>query len=107
MTNEKIEIFSAPGEPYSEHIEKTLNEWNKLSSRFKISISRLIDIQENKALELIDKIILFHDLGKLSSKWQDKIVNNPRNNNGPRRKKQRPFNGNNRGGRGGGSNFNA
>jgi len=67
-----IILYSAPGEYYLEHITKCKDKFNLLFPVFYSTIARSFYTSLNE--ELIEdsflKMILFHDLGKLTKKWQ-------------------------------------
>ena len=66
-------IWSAPEEPYENHIRLCLESWDKLKARLLPTISRLFDMDECNILKAIEIAILCHDIGKLSRHWQEYI----------------------------------
>lgn len=64
-------LYSAPNENYLEHIERCTERFKVIFPLFKNTISRVLQI-ENAHDEFL-KMILFHDLGKLTRKWQENL----------------------------------
>ena len=71
-------LFSALEESYMEHIKRCTEKFNFLFPIFYSSTLRLLNLDSEKwCFELLkgyfSKMISFHDLGKLTKKWQDNI----------------------------------
>lgn len=67
-------LFSAPGENYIEHIQRCEEKFHIVYPLFKSTISRIIpygDLEDG-----FTKMILLHDLGKLTVKWQENLGTN-------------------------------
>ncbi len=77
-----VQLYSAPKEEYLEHISKCKEKFDLLFPMFYPTIKRVFNIFEDEKTikDNFLKMIMFHDLGKLSQKWQ-KIVNNERDKN--------------------------
>ncbi len=67
-------LFSAPGENYIEHIQRCEERFRLVYPLFKTTISRVIP--HNHLEEAFMKMIFFHDLGKLTYKWQENLGTN-------------------------------
>ncbi len=68
-------MLSAPKEEYQIHIENSLSQWDKISSRFLPSLTRLFEENNNIMSEIdinqgIRRMIFSHDVGKLTKRWQ-------------------------------------
>jgi len=62
-----VTLYSAPNEPYSQHIARALEVWNTLRPRFLPTLSRLFErSMDDRVVQLIEA----HDLGKLTQLWQ-------------------------------------
>lgn len=68
------ELYSAPQENYVEHIKRCEEKFNIVYPLFVSSISRVI--QKSDLEDPFRKMILFHDLGKLTKKWQKTLGTN-------------------------------
>ncbi len=68
-------IWSAPEEPYENHIKLCLEAWKSFKNRMSCTLCRLFEKEIGS--DLIDKFIEFtiicHDIGKLSQQWQEYI----------------------------------
>jgi CRISPR-associated endonuclease Cas3-HD len=62
--------YSAPGELYEDHIKFCLQSWTSLKERLLPTLARLFDDQPDKANEMVKKMLVCHDVGKLSARWQ-------------------------------------
>jgi len=74
-----VQLFSAPEEFYTEHIKKCEESFKKLFPFFEYTILRIFNLKESdkeKARHYLNKMIIFHDLGKLTKKWQENINKN-------------------------------
>jgi hypothetical protein len=60
-------FYSAPDEPYLQHIERTLTIWAGLRPRFAPTLARLFDRPMD---DIVVKMLEAHDLGKLTMRWQ-------------------------------------
>ncbi|GLI53638.1 CRISPR-associated endonuclease Cas3'' [Thermodesulfovibrio yellowstonii] len=69
-----VSLYSAPEEGYSEHIQRCKEKFEYLFPLFESSISRVMQMYNLKDAAL--SMILFHDLGKLTKKWQDNVGTN-------------------------------
>lgn len=66
-------IWSAPDEPYEDHIRLCLNSWATIKNRMLPTLSRLFEMEGNDVEKGIKFSIVCHDIGKLSMQWQDYI----------------------------------
>lgn len=70
-------LHSAPGENYLDHLSKCKEKFNLIFPMFVSTISRVIDTLKIQELEdPFLKMILFHDLGKLTERWQENVGTN-------------------------------
>lgn len=70
-------LFSTPNEAYLDHTLRCKDKFDFVFPRFNSAISRVfgsLNTLENYLL----KMILFHDLGKLTRKWQENVGTNRR-----------------------------
>jgi len=68
-------LFSAPGEGYLEHIERCLEKLVIIMPNFIIAVKRLFGeaLKENEINKYFQRMVIFHDLGKLTKSWQEKL----------------------------------
>ncbi|MGB9677932.1 MAG: CRISPR-associated endonuclease Cas3'', partial [Candidatus Ratteibacteria bacterium] len=68
---------SAPNENYTEHIERALKKFEIIYPIFENTIFRIFGLKDiSICKEPLNQMILFHDLGKLTKKWQENIGTN-------------------------------
>ncbi len=63
----EIELYSAPDELLTEHLERMLRIWKDVSPRFQATLPRLFKHWDEKTIQ---RMILLHDLGKATQNWQ-------------------------------------
>ncbi len=66
-------IWSAPEEPFTEHIKKTMEEWRKIKDRMLPVLCRLFSSNKDSINDFIEFFIVCHDIGKLTYQWQQYI----------------------------------
>jgi len=68
-------LFSAPEEKYLDHISRCKEKFEFIFPVFYSTIVRSFDksIDEVKLKDSFLKMVLFHDIGKLTKKWQDNL----------------------------------
>lgn len=68
-------LFSAPKEQYSEHILCCQEKFELIISSFFYAVTRAFNalVGEEIILDCFLKMILFHDLGKLTKRWQERV----------------------------------
>lgn len=67
-------LYSAPNEKYSDHIKLCLEKFGILYPLFESSILRVFRLNNKGAVrEAFKKMITYHDLGKLTERWQENI----------------------------------
>lgn len=68
-------LYSAPGETYLSHISGCKEKYELLFPLFRSTIVRTFNASvEKKALkDSFLKMVLFHDLGKLTKRWQENV----------------------------------
>lgn len=71
-------LFSAPEEYYLDHISRCKEKFELLFPLFYSTIVRTFDTSVDQGILKVHflKMILFHDLGKLTKKWQDNLGTN-------------------------------
>ncbi len=64
----------SPPEDYKVHIERCKEKLNLVFSVFEPTIKRILGIKNRETLkDAISDMITFHDLGKLTKKWQENV----------------------------------
>lgn len=71
--SEKQELLSAPNETLIQHLKLVLGKWQEVSSRFQASLPRLFGTSWNGIEQAIKRMLLLHDLGKATGRWQNYI----------------------------------
>ncbi len=71
MTNRSL--YSAPEEPYTLHIERCMEKFETIFPVFAETLLRVFSITENEIRENMKQMVLYHDLGKLTQKWQNNL----------------------------------
>ena len=64
--------LAAPNETFDEHMARVFGQWEKVEHRLLPSIARLIG-DEARAAEAAELALAFHDLGKLTKRWQERV----------------------------------
>lgn len=68
------QFLSSPEENYVEHIERCKEKLKLIAPMFIPPIMRIFDVREIETIkESLINMITFHDLGKLTKKWQEKV----------------------------------
>ena len=73
MTNP---LLSSPNEEYIEHIKKVKGQFEIVYPLFESSIARILPFVNIQ--EVLCQMVIFHDLGKLTKRWQDGVVKRKR-----------------------------
>jgi len=68
-------IFSSHDEDLKDHVIGSIEEWHKVKKKIKPSLSRLTTLNSDEVEKTIEMMLIFHDVGKMSYRWQDAIVN--------------------------------
>ncbi len=68
-------LYSAPNEKYLDHILRCKDKFDSVFPMFGSTISRVLDtsLKQESLADFFLEMILFHDLGKLTSRWQEKV----------------------------------
>jgi len=71
-------LYSAPGENYLDHISRCKEKFDLIFPVFASTISRVIDTSKTQKIleDSFLKMILFHDLGKITKRWQENVRTN-------------------------------
>jgi len=68
-----VGLYSAPNELYIEHIRKCMNKFEIIFPVFAFTIRRVFSSEDDKIQNLLTDMIIFHDIGKLTEKWQKNL----------------------------------
>jgi len=68
-------LYSAPEEPYSVHIMRCLSNFEIIFPIFELTLKRIFNLKKSELKENLRQMILFHDLGKLTKRWQEAVKN--------------------------------
>ncbi|MCM8825164.1 MAG: CRISPR-associated endonuclease Cas3'' [Candidatus Omnitrophica bacterium] len=73
-----VSLYSAPQENYLEHLARCKEKFNIIIPIFLHLSERIFGIQKNAAQlkDSLEKMVLFHDIGKLTKKWQENLGTN-------------------------------
>ncbi len=74
MTNP---LLSSPDEKYIEHIKRVKEQFQVIYPVFKSNLVRLLPFDNTQ--EALYKMVIFHDIGKLTKRWQERVITNLRN----------------------------
>lgn len=67
-------LYSAPDEEYKRHIELCLEKLNVVFPLFTETLKRVLSFfDEEKLREGLTKMVKYHDLGKLTKRWQENV----------------------------------
>ncbi len=70
-------LYSAPEERYIEHINRCLEKLNIILPIWEHTIRKIFSITEKNNMEyLLKEMVAFHDLGKLTKRWQENLGKN-------------------------------
>jgi len=69
-----VGLYSAPNELYIEHIRKCINKLEIISPVFESTIQRIFSLEDKKIQDLLTDMMVFHDIGKLTEKWQKNLA---------------------------------
>jgi len=68
-------LYSAPEETYIDHINRCLEKFDFIFPIWEHTVKRIFCLYtQNEIKSLLSQMINFHDIGKLTAKWQD-IIN--------------------------------
>lgn len=67
-------LLSSPKEEYMIHIQRAKDQFEMVYSVFKPNLARVLSCDNLQ--NALHKMIIFHDLGKLTAKWQDGLSKN-------------------------------
>lgn len=75
-----VTLYSAPEEKYLDHIKRCKEKFELLFPVFHSTIVRIFDapVNQENLREHFLKMILFHDIGKLTKRWQERLGSNNR-----------------------------
>jgi len=70
-------LYSAPNEIYIDHIRKCLERLDIIFPMWNFTIKRVFFINKEENIEsLLREMVIFHDLGKLTKRWQENLGTN-------------------------------
>jgi CRISPR-associated endonuclease Cas3-HD len=65
-------LLSSPGEEYVTHIEKVKEQFEVVYPIFEPNLVRILPFDNIQ--HSLYKMVVFHDLGKLTKKWQERVI---------------------------------
>ncbi|PIZ14838.1 CRISPR-associated endonuclease Cas3'' [Candidatus Desantisbacteria bacterium CG_4_10_14_0_8_um_filter_39_17] len=70
-----VSLYSAPNEKYSDHILKCQEKFKLIFPIYYATIARVFNptIDQGTLSDSFLKMILFHDIGKLTKRWQERV----------------------------------
>jgi CRISPR-associated endonuclease Cas3-HD len=69
-------LYSAPEERYIDHINRCLEKVNIVFPIWKDTTKRVFSIEDDRIDYLLKEMVVFHDLGKLTKRWQENLGTN-------------------------------
>ncbi len=71
-------LYSAPGENYLDHILKCQDKFDIIFPAYLSTVKRILqtDMSDELLKDAFLRMILFHDLGKLTKRWQERVGTN-------------------------------
>ena len=69
-------LYSAPEERYIDHINRCLEKINIVFPIWKDTTKRVFSIEDDRIEYLLKEMVVFHDLGKLTKRWQENLGTN-------------------------------
>ncbi|MCM8816835.1 MAG: hypothetical protein NC913_04915 [Candidatus Omnitrophica bacterium] len=79
-----VSLYSSPEEFYLDHIENCKKNLWLILPIFTPVLKRILDFNDEKILQTsLEKMVAFHDLGKLTKKWQENKEKNLRPSHAP------------------------
>jgi len=70
----KVSLYSAPGEQYTTHIKRCFEKLEVTLPLFQTSLKRVLCVDDEDMLnDSLLKMLEYHDLGKLTKRWQEKV----------------------------------
>lgn len=77
----RLTLYSAPEERYIEHVNRCLEKFDFIFPIWEHTIKRIFYLYtQNEIKFLLRQMIIFHDIGKLTAKWQE-IIDRERKEN--------------------------
>jgi CRISPR-associated endonuclease Cas3-HD len=67
-------LLSSPQEEYTRHIQRAKDQFELIYPVFKSNLARVLCYDDMQ--DALSMMIIFHDLGKLTAKWQERVGNN-------------------------------
>ncbi|MGB9852233.1 MAG: CRISPR-associated endonuclease Cas3'' [Candidatus Kapaibacteriota bacterium] len=71
-----ILLKSSPEEDYIVHIDEAIAKFEIVYQFFEKTVHRIFNLKDTPCKDLFKQMVLFHDLGKLTQKWQDSLGTN-------------------------------
>ncbi|MEO0022321.1 MAG: CRISPR-associated endonuclease Cas3'' [candidate division WOR-3 bacterium] len=69
-----VSLYSAPAESYQVHIEQALRLLDQIFPLYASTLARVLEVDDEKRIApAMRQMVLYHDLGKLTSRWQKNI----------------------------------
>ncbi|MCD6318590.1 CRISPR-associated endonuclease Cas3'' [Candidatus Aerophobetes bacterium] len=70
-------LLSSPDEEYIKHIKRVKEQFDIIYPVFESNLARILPFENIQ--DALCKMIVFHDLGKLTKRWQERVITNSRN----------------------------
>uniref|UniRef100_A0A7C3J735 CRISPR-associated endonuclease Cas3 n=1 Tax=candidate division WOR-3 bacterium TaxID=2052148 RepID=A0A7C3J735_UNCW3 len=70
-------LYSAPDEIYIDHINRCSEKFKLIFPIWEHAVKRIFSITENNNMNsILENMVVFHDLGKLTKRWQENLDTN-------------------------------
>jgi CRISPR-associated endonuclease Cas3-HD len=70
-------LYSAPEETYIDHINRCLEKFKLVFPIWEHAVERIFSTtKDNNMNSILEKMVVFHDLGKLTKRWQENLGTN-------------------------------
>lgn len=71
-------LLSSPEEEYMAHLEKTKNKLDIIYPRYEKTLKRVLGLENIDLAAALQKMLYFHDIGKLTKEWQNGVTTGKR-----------------------------
>lgn len=66
-------LLSSPKENYVIHLERTMNKLDIIYPLYELALKRVLDLENHDLKATAQKMVVFHDVGKLTRRWQSGV----------------------------------
>jgi len=66
-------LLSSPEEEYVTHVEKAKSKLGVIYPVYESTLRRVLGFENSDLSEVLQKVVRFHDIGKLAKRWQNKV----------------------------------